>query len=170
MIAIIGIDPGLTGAVAAVYPHSKTCAVREIPTTPLPGNGLVNRRVQGREFALILLELVPADHAVCVFIEHVQTMGGKDNALQTQGSLMRTLGAIESALDIRRITPTVVQPKAWKAHYGLQRKPKETTSRWKGRSLAIARKLYPGADLPLAGDHNKAEALLIAHYGMVSSQ
>jgi len=165
VIAIIGIDPGLTGGVAAVYPHDRHCAVRTLPTTPLAGGGLVKNRIQARDLMLMLRELAPADYAVAVYLEHVQTMGGQNNAVQTQGSLMRTLGAIEAALDIWRITPKIVTPQAWKKHFGLKRAKKETDSAWKARSLAVARKLYPNADLPLAGDHNKAEALLIAHYG-----
>ena len=35
----------------------------------------------------------------------------------------------------------------------------------KGASLVTARTLYPSAPLKLAKHHNRAEALLIAHYG-----
>jgi hypothetical protein len=33
----------------------------------------------------------------------------------------------------------------------------------KGESLELARRLYPDAPLPRMKDHNRAEALLIAH-------
>lgn len=165
MVVVIGIDPGLTGGVAAVYPHSKRCAVRDLPTTQLPGNGLVKRRLQGRDFALMLRDLAGADMAMHVYVEQVRTMGGKNNAVQTQGSLLRTLGAIEAALDILRIVPVMVEPRAWKAHFGLARLPQETVAAFKARSLAMARKLYPDADLPLAKHQNRGEALLVAHFG-----
>lgn len=166
MIAIIGIDPGLTGGVAAIYRNStRRCEVHDIPTVALPGNGLVKRRLQARDFALMLRQLMPVDMAAHVFVEQVRTMGGQNNAVQTQGSLMRTLGAIEAALDILRIEPVMVEPQSWKAHFGLKRKKDETDSKWKARSLEMARKLYPDADLPLARSQNRAEALLLAHFG-----
>jgi hypothetical protein len=50
-----------------------------------------------------------------------------------------------------------VQPRVWKAHYGLKSD--------KAASLTTARALYPSAPLNLAKHHNRAEAVLLAHYG-----
>jgi crossover junction endodeoxyribonuclease RuvC len=152
----VGIDPGLTGAVAAVD-SAGTCTVEDIPTVNLPGDGLIRRRVDGLALARMLRHMVPAGHECVVVIEAVQTMGGKNNAVQTQGSLMRTLGAIESAAEILRMPMKPVLPKVWKKRYGLGSE--------KGASLKIARELYPVAPLGLAKHHNRAEALLLAHYG-----
>ena len=153
---IVGIDPGLTGAVAAVD-SAGTCTVEDIPTVDLPGDGLIRRRVDGLALARMLRNMVPAGHACMVVIEAVQTMGGKNNAVQTQGSLMRTLGAIEAAAEILRMPMQPALPRVWKRFYGLGNE--------KGRSLEIARTLYPTAPLKLAKHHNRAEALLLAHYG-----
>lgn len=152
----IGIDPGLTGAVAAVD-SAGTYTVEDIPTVPLPGSGLVRRRVDGLELARVLRNMVPAGHACCVVVEDVQAMGG--SAVQTMGSMMRSVGAIETAVEILRMPLRRAMPRAWKKHYGLGSD--------KGASLDVARRLFPLAHprLKRAKDHNRAEALLLARYG-----
>lgn len=153
---VVGVDPGLTGAVAAVD-SAGTCTVEDIPTLELEGGGLVKRRVDGLKLARMLRHMVPAGHDCLVVIEAVRAMGGQNNAVQTQGSLMRTLGAIETACEILRMPMRAVQPQRWKRAYGLGTK--------KGDSLATARALYPTAPLSMAKHHNRAEAVLLAHYG-----
>jgi crossover junction endodeoxyribonuclease RuvC len=53
-----------------------------------------------------------------------------------------------------------VQPQAWKKLFGLNGADKKD-------SLDVARRLYPalGADLARVKDHNRSEALLLAHFG-----
>ena len=85
-------------------------------------------------------------------------MGGQNNAVQTQGSLMRTLGAIEAVVECLRWRVVPIEPQTWKRWYGIGAD--------KGKALEAARKLYPACpDLARAKDHNRAEALLLAHYG-----
>ena len=124
----------------------------------LPGNGLVKRKVDGRAFAQLLREMVPAGESALVMVEQVRVMGGKNNAVQTQGSLMRTLGALEAVLEVLRMPPTMLEPQTWKRFYGLGSDKKA--------SLELARRLYPTAVLHLAKHHNRAEAVLLAHYGL----
>jgi hypothetical protein len=73
---------------------------------------------------------------------------------------MRTLGAVEAVLEVLRLPPTMLHPKTWKGFFGLDSE--------KGGSLASARALYPdvAARLARAKDHNRAEAVLLAHYGL----
>lgn len=153
---IIGIDPGLTGAIAFI--DSRGCVVIEdIPTVDLPGNGLVKRKVDGLALARIVRNHCPASESATVVCEAVRAMGGQNNAVQTQGSLMRTLGAIEAVFEVLRFPWAIVEPRVWKGHYGLKSD--------KAQALTTARTLYPSAPLKLAKHHNRAEALLIAHYG-----
>jgi hypothetical protein len=159
MTVFIGVDPGLTGAISFVT--ERTCVVEDLPTMPLPGNGLVTRKIDGRALVSIIRANVPPGEVVQVFCEQVGTMGGKDNAVQTQGSLMRTLGAIEAVLECMRMAPEMVSPQRWKGFYGLGSK--------KGESLDRARSLYPSLasiSLRLAKHHNRAESVLIAHWGL----
>lgn len=168
---IIGIDPGLTGAVAMINTANGFCDVQDLPTIELEGGGLVKRRIQGRILGLQMRQMVPPGHEPLVFLEQVGAMGGQNNAVQTQASLAGTFMGIRCVLDILRWPPTLVQPQRWKAKFGLARKKAgpagkpESESAYKGRHLQLARELYPSAPLHLAKHHNRAEALLIAHYG-----
>lgn len=169
---IIGIDPGLTGAVAMINTANGICDVQDLPTIELEGGGLVKRRIQGRSLGLQMRQMVPAGHEPLVFLEQVGAMGGQNNAVQTQASLAGTFMGIRCVLDILRWKTTLVQPQRWKAKFGLTRKKvepgadAESESAYKGRHLKLARELYPSAPLHLAKHHNRAEALLIAHYGI----
>ena len=154
MIAV-GIDPGLTGALALVDSQG-TCVVRDLPTIPLPGGGLVRRRIDALALSRLLRDHCPVGEPVLVAMEAVHTIGGRNNAVQTQGSLMRTLGAIEAVLEVLRLEFLPVEPQVWKGFYGLGSDKKA--------SIAKALTLYPMAPLPRVADHNKAEALLIAHW------
>jgi hypothetical protein len=151
----IGIDPGLTGAVAFVDSYG-TCSIEDLPTLPLPGTGMIKRRIDGRALAEIVRRFVPAGERAFVVIEDVHAMGG--SAVQTMGSMMRSVGAIETVIEMLRLPIHPVSPRTWKAHYGLKAD--------KAASLDTARALYPSAPLKLAKHHNRAEALLIAHYGL----
>ena len=160
MIAV-GIDPGLTGAAAFVDSRG-TCAIVDLPTVPLPGAGLIRRRIDGAALARELRSYCPIGEPRVVAIEAVRTMGGQNNAVQTQGSLMRSLGAIEAVLEVLRLEFQSVEPQVWKGFYGLGSDKKE--------SMAKALALYPDAPIRLAKDHNKAEALLIAHWKLRTSE
>lgn len=169
---IIGIDPGLTGAVAMINTANGICDVQDLPTIELEGGGLVKRRIQGRSLGLQMRQMVPPGHEPIVFLEQVGAMGGQNNAVQTQASLAGTFMGIRCVLDILRWETKLVQPQRWKAKFGLTRKKAEREddaekeAAYKGRHLKVARELYPSAPLHLAKHHNRAEALLIAHYGI----
>jgi len=150
----IGIDPGLTGAIAFIGPNS--CAVEDLPTSELPGNGLVRRKINGVALAHLIRRHVPADQKTVVFCEAIGNVGGKDNRTMAQGALLRALGAIETVCEILRMPPEMVYPQTWKRFYGLDAD--------KRKGLERARLLYPAAPLKLAKHHNRAEAVLIAHY------
>lgn len=156
----IGVDPGLSGAISFVYPDDGRCEIEDIPTRALPGAGLVMRRVDGRGLATLIRRRVGDghQHEARGFIEQVGAMGGKDNAVQTQVSLGRTLGAIETVFELLGIPFEMVQPKTWKGFYGLGKDKKQ--------SLQIARQLYSDAPLHLAKHADRAESLLIAHFGL----
>lgn len=165
---VLGIDPGLSGA-CAVIDHNGLRAVFDLPTMPIPGVGpkaLIQNKIDGRSLRSLLLKHVPpgevVGHAV---IEQVGTMGGKNNSVQSQGSLLRTLGAIETVAECLKFPVEYVASTKWKRFYGLI-DPNLKDSQRKAASLRKARVLYPACqDIPLAGDHNRAEAILIAHWG-----
>jgi crossover junction endodeoxyribonuclease RuvC len=155
----LGIDPGLTGAVAAINSANDSAMLFDLPTKEVIGGGMVKRRIDGLDLAHMLRTLASSTDDVLVTCELVGVMGGKNNAVQTQGSLMRTFGAIEAILDAVRFPTNYVRPQAWKKFYDLGKD--------KSAGLDMARRLYPSAQdaLKRVKDHNRAEALLLAHYG-----
>ena len=167
----IGIDPGLTGAGAAVD-HNGLVGVFDLPTMEIPGVGpeaLVKNKIDGHALCTQLLRLCPLGSGKpLVLIESVRAMGGKDNSIQTQASLLRSLGAIETVAECLGWKPQYVAPQKWKKFFGLI-DPALKDSERKRESLARARALYPNTKddvLRLAKSHNRAEALLLAHWGV----
>ena len=165
---VLGIDPGLTGA-CAVLGHNGLLAVFDLPTMPIPGVGpkaLVQRKLDGFALRTRILETCPADEPVAAVVEAVGAMGGKNNSVQTQGSLLRTLGAVECVLECLRLPVAYANTTTWKSFYGLIDSTLGQTER-KAKALAMARTLYPGCtDIARAKDHNRAESILIAHWQM----
>lgn len=163
---VIAFDPGLTGA-GAVLDHNGLRAVFDMPVMPIPGVGpkaMVQSKVDGRALVRLLRQHCPAGEAVRSVIEGVNVMGGKDNAVQTQGSLLRTLGAIETVLEVLGWAPSYANPQTWKRFFGLV-DSKLSASQRKRAALECARRLYPQCnEIARAKDHNRAESILIAHW------
>jgi hypothetical protein len=158
-VITIGIDIGLTGAVSAVDSRG-THQIADLPM--IEGT---DKRIDARALVLLLRQMIPPGEAGLVLIEDVRprpmgNAGAHGNTMHSQGSLMRSRGIVEAALDITRLQAKVVQPQTWKRFYGLISKDKDA-----GRQTAL--KLYPLAagDLGRKKDHNRADSLLIAHYG-----
>lgn len=154
----IGIDIGVSGALAVVDDRGKS-SVHDLPTVP-DGD---KKRLDGRGLILLLRQLVPVNETAVVVFEDVRPRPNptRGTSIVTEGSLMRSRGIVECAIDIARLQVKVVQPQTWKRYYALIGKDKPVS-----REKAIT--LYPAAapDLKRVKDHNRAEALLIAHWGL----
>jgi hypothetical protein len=170
MTTIVGIDPGLDGAIAFIR-DEHLLTIEDMPTRELPVGEFISRRVDGGGL-FDLLTRHCGDDDVRVFVELVRVLphgGAKNNSAQIQGSLVRTLGAIEAVCDVFGAPATLVTPQQWQAHFGLVSKDREF--RTKGalpEAVQTARRLYPRAAPLLARvkDHNRGESLLIAHFGL----
>lgn len=153
---VLGIDIGMTGAVAAIDAAGRA-RVSDLVTKA----DACGKRLDGRALSHLLHEFIPPGEVGLAIIEdvRVRNIAGR-MAHSSEGSLMRSRGIVESICDVCRIDLQIVQPGVWKRWYGLLGKDK-------GESLAKARTLYPAVDdmLRRVKDHNRAEALLIAHYG-----
>lgn len=157
-MVVVGIDPGLTGAVAFIGLNS--VKVFDLPTVEIPGNGMVKRRVHGPALHDIMLANCPPGEPIMVLIENVmQSMGGQGSAAQTQGSLMQTFGTVQCCIEILGVEPVLINSRKWKNFYKLDSEKKN--------SLECARRLWPTLkEIARAKDHNRAESLLIAQYGL----
>lgn len=170
MVIHLGIDIGLTGAICALGPDS--LQLEDMPTTP-KGDA-----IDAFALAQLIRRLVPATEACQAVIEDVRPrpMGNANahgNSMHSQGSLMRSRGAVEATLQILRIPTIVVQPQTWKREFGLLRKPgldgkREPVDKDAARLFAIGLWPHLGASgLHLKKHHNRADAALLARFGQI---
>ena len=153
----VGIDPGLTGAIAFLDHHGAIIALDDIPTMVNPDAGpktTIKREVDVCELRDLIRDRIPADEAAIVALEHVSTVGGK--GVQAALSMAATKASVGSVIRLLGLTLHRVHPTSWKRFYGLTAD--------KAACLAMARSLYPDAPLKLAKHHNRAESLLIARW------
>lgn len=158
MTTVLGIDPGLTGAVAVIDPNGLR-TVFDIPTMDRPNIGpkaRVKRQCDGRALAELLRSHHDPRDAALIVLEDVRMMGGVNNAMQAQEALVHTRGVIEGVLAAKGYVVTVVSPQEWKRFYGLKAD--------KTQCLDLARKLYGVDHLKRQKDHNRAESMLIARW------
>lgn len=159
---VVGIDIGLDGALSFVGRDES--AVVDMPVI-LNAEG--KRRIHGRGLLDALRQYCPVGSPILVGFEDVQprpfgNANAHGNSIQSQGSLMRSRGAVEAVLDVMGVRSEdckIVQPQAWKSFYGL-------IGQKKGESSHRARVLFPEVadSLTRVKDHNRAEALLIANF------
>lgn len=157
-MVFLGVDPGVSGAIAAIGPGGVKLA--DIPTLEIPGTGRTKRVVHGYALAQLLRQMVPAEEAALVILEDVHAMPSGMSGSGANTSLMHSKGVIEGVLSVLRLDVKPVFSQRWKRHYGLDAD--------KLKTLEVARSLYPGvaqSHLARVKDHGRADALLMAHYG-----
>lgn len=153
---VIGIDPGLSGALS-LYGSTGLQAVVDMPTMARgKGAGRVKNEVNPAALNQLLREWVNGhSDDVLVVIERVASMPGQGVASML--SLGDTVGCIRGVVAARGYPVQWVTPQAWKKYYALP------ADKEYARARAIA--LHPDADLVRKKDHGRAEAILIARYG-----
>lgn len=158
MTIVVGIDPGLTGA-AALVDHNGLLDVFDLPTSSSSATSRVTRKLDGAAFAKTLRDVLSRNDAsrdaVLIVLEDVHVMP-KGNA--ANASLMHTKGVLEGVLATLGHRVELVGSQRWKKLFGIG------SDKTLARTTALA--LYPGAPITLAKHHNRAEAVLIARYGL----
>jgi crossover junction endodeoxyribonuclease RuvC len=151
----IGIDVGTTGAIAAL----RDGVYRSVHDLPINSHRS-SKWINGIDL-LTLLRDMKGSGATNVTVEATHAMPGNGSvAAHSQGM---TLGSVLAVLDVAGLPYELVQPAVWKRELGLNGKGQTDTER-KAAALNMARQRFPGAPLDRQKDHNRAEALLIAHY------
>lgn len=148
----VGIDPGLTGAIA-ILNDGKFVAVLDMPVVA-KGSGVVKNEVDPAGIITILREHVKSEEGVAVALERV-------NALPNQGtssvfSLGDSFGCARSAIAACRFETIYIAPSKWKKYFQL------TSDKELSRSLAV--RLFPSAPINLKKHSDRAEALLLARW------
>lgn len=155
---ILGIDPGLSGGVAILITGGDLdgpCRCWGAIDIPTMGED-VKRRVDAKEFERFIRAGIP-DHAV---IERAGIMPSQGASSGFRYG--RAVGALEAVVHCCNVPLAIVEPQAWKKHFGLPGKLKATDAKEQAR-LAALRVLPSAAEFfKLKKDHGKAEALLIA--------
>lgn len=158
----LGIDPGLTGAIAAICARRGYCGVADIPTAPNgQRNGSMRRHVDVAGLAAWyqgFRRVIGAAEEGGVVVCMERPIPMPSLPAQTIASQFDTLGALRGFFGGRGAEVILVEPARWKRRYGL-RSDKEA-------SRECALRLYPRAADLLARkrDHNRAEAILLADW------
>ena len=162
---LIGIDPGLTGALAQLDPKGGYRACLDMPVMQRgDGSGAVKNQVNCSALAALLREwLDPFDkNEIQILIEQAQSMPAviKGKVVQGGASIFSTgltAGMVEGVVAGLGYPHRLIRPHEWKKALGLKSDKEQARAR--------AQRLFPEAPLSRMKDHNRAESLLIAKYG-----
>lgn len=148
---ILGIDPGLEGAVAVFDSSSpnKISAV-DIPTIGEGTKRIIDIATLNRWLAI--------NDADIAYLEYVSAMPGWGSGGSFRFGM--SFGALRAWLTLRGIPYVLVPPTKWKKVYNLKGGEKEDARR-------LACQMFPGSTelFERKKDHQRAEASLLAHYG-----
>lgn len=160
---VIGIDPGAGGAIATLWSDplisdATAASIVDTPTVEVTRGKRTVREVDPSALALLLRDSVPMKDEAHIFIERVGAMPGQGVA--SMFAFGRAAGIVEGVVAALGFPYTFVPPNAWTLFCGVRG--------GKDGSLSRARQLYPQMVpfLSRAKDDGRADALLIAHYGL----
>lgn len=152
---LIGIDPGLSGAIAALNERGNVLLLEDLPTMASGGKGAkVKRGIDPAGLNNLLSTLKEDD--ITAALERTTAMPGQ--GVSSMFSMGDTFGAIRAVLACRAIRTELTAPASWKRSMGLDSD--------KERCRARAIQLFPdqASKLSRKADHNRAEALLLAEW------
>ena len=160
---IIGIDPGISGAIGIVTATAAYVDVHDMPTMLANKTGnkqQVNVAEVARILRAILLE-TPGCLAIMERVTAMPSIPGQDGARRGMGAASafmfgKCCGHIEGVLAALGIPVEFVTPTQWKRTLNL--------SADKEAARAFAQSIYPTAPLGLKKHHGRAEALLVAKW------
>ena len=153
MSLYLGIDPGLSGAIALVDSDGGLAMLEDMPTMAR-GNGRVRHEVDAGGIAHLL-----RPHATDVTFGIVESASARPGqGVASMFSLGHSFGVVTSVLSCLNIAYELLAPTKWKR---LAELPAD-----KALVLAAARRRWPGAPLTRVKDHGRAEALFMALLAM----
>ena len=150
---IIGIDPGLSGAIA-VLENNKILNVFEMPVM---AEGKNKRQLNSAQLVNLIKENINSSEEVAVVVEQVNAMPGQ--GVTSMFNFGQTFGAIKGVCAALELPIYFVRPSKWKKHFELINSSKDSS-----RTKAI--EMYPKMSNQLAKkkDVNKSDAILIARF------
>ena len=151
---VIGIDPGLSGAIA-IMEDKKVLKTYDMPVM---AEGKKNKRQLNSALLVSLLkENIVSHEEVAVVVEQVNAMPGQ--GVTSMFNFGQTFGAIKGVCAALDLPIFFVRPSKWKKHFELINSSKDSS-----RTKAI--EMYPklSNQLTKKKDVNKSDAILIARY------
>jgi len=150
---ILGIDPGLKGALCLLHVPTKKIEVFDMPVT--------DGHVDAAKLAGIV-EMCKMRGSVAAVIEQVSSMPRQKGSFNFGISA----GIVQGVLGALGIPFTMVQPAQWKGSMGLRRGANESQADTKTRARELAMKLWPehAGEFKRVKDDGRAEACLIARF------
>lgn len=149
----IGVDVGKAGGICIIDVNSGT--IRALHKTPLDEDGEADSHKH-----LQLLSQYTDFLCVCA-VEKVT--GRYGDAAHSAFNFGMTAGKMHMALEACQIEFTLVHPKTWTKYHKISHEKDETNTQWKNRLKALAKSLYPHAEVTLWN----ADAILLAHYALM---
>lgn len=165
---VVGIDPGLTGAIATYFSGRGHLSVKDMPTMKVRGKLRIDE--------VRLMDILADELSFCdrVVIERVSPMPGQ--GVGSTGSFMRGAGLLVGASRmfarlIGDIDVVEVVPAQWKLEMGLKFPVNATRAQRKTASRERATLLLPNyaSMFVRAKDDGRAEAALLALRGCGAS-
>lgn len=150
---ILGIDPGLSGALAFLNTMTGEISIEDMPTVTV----MRNRREKREVSPQLVANMVVKRHVEAAFLEKVNAMAGQ--GVSSVFSFGRSAGIIEGVLAAFDIPTTLVTPQAWQKAMAVRD--------GKDGSRERAMQLFPAsAELfKRKKDDGRSDAALIAKYG-----
>ena len=151
---IIGIDPGLSGAIA-ILENNKVINIFDIPVMT---EGKKNKRQLNSALLVNMIkDNVNLHEEVSVVVEQVNAMPGQ--GVTSMFNFGQTFGAIKGICAALELPIFFVRPSKWKKHFELINSSKDSS-----RTKAI--EMYPKLSHQLSKkkDVNKSDAILIARF------
>ena len=151
---IIGIDPGLSGAIA-IMDNKKVLRIFDIPVM---AEGKKNKRQLNSALLVSLLrENISNSEETAVVVEQVNAMPGQ--GVTSMFNFGQTFGAIKGICAALNLPIFFVRPSKWKKHFELINSSKDSS-----RTKVI--EMYPELSNQLSKkkDVNKSDAILIARF------
>ena len=151
---IIGIDPGLSGAIA-VLENNKVLKIFDMPVM---SEGKKNKRqLNSAQLVKLLKNNINPDEETVIVVEQVNAMPGQ--GVTSMFNFGQTFGAIKGVCAALQLPIFFVRPSKWKKHFELINSSKDSS-----RTKAI--EMYPKLSNQLAKkkDVNKSDAILIARF------
>lgn len=152
---IIGIDPGLTGAIAILENNKVLNIFFEMPVM---SEGKKNKRqLNSAQLVRLLNDNISKNEDVSVIVEQVNAMPGQ--GVTSMFNFGQTFGAIKGICAALGLPIFFVRPSKWKKHFELINSSKDSS-----RTKVI--EMYPSLsnELSKKKDVNKSDAILIARF------